>query len=81
MTSKFLLIKSFLAIVVASSFNYILVLNDHPITAPILEQVFADSTYQLTGVAVARPGRIFTNYVQAVYVDHQDYLWVVDPAG
>jgi sugar lactone lactonase YvrE len=124
MPSKFLLIKSFLAIVVASSFNYILVLNDHPIASPVLEQVYADSTCQLTGIAVARSGRIFTNYpfwsdryknavveiksgnrtvpfpnqemnswhpgengidkwvcVQAVYVDPQDYLWVVDPAS
>lgn len=27
-----------------------------------LEQVFADSTYQLTGVAVSADGRVFTNY-------------------
>jgi sugar lactone lactonase YvrE len=27
-----------------------------------LEQVFADSTYQLTGVAVSSSGRVFTNY-------------------
>jgi sugar lactone lactonase YvrE len=32
-------------------------------TAPHkLEQVFADSTYQLTGVAVSPEGRLFTNY-------------------
>ncbi|WP_343672069.1 L-dopachrome tautomerase-related protein [Chitinophaga sp.] len=29
---------------------------------PELEQVFADSAYQLTGVAVAKDGRLFTNY-------------------
>jgi sugar lactone lactonase YvrE len=88
-----------------------------------LEQVFSDDTYQLTGVAVSKDGRLFTCYplwpgphkydlleilpdnqvkpypdeamnswkegddgrnkwvcVQAVYVDDQDYLWVVDPA-
>jgi hypothetical protein len=27
-----------------------------------LEQVFTDSTYQLTGVAVSHEGRMFTNY-------------------
>ena len=27
-----------------------------------LEEVFADSTYQLTGVAVSPDGRLFTNY-------------------
>ncbi|GGH72905.1 sugar lactone lactonase YvrE [Filimonas zeae] len=32
------------------------------ITAPTLEAVFADSTYQLTGVAVSTHGRVFTNY-------------------
>lgn len=29
---------------------------------PQLEKVFSDSTYQLTGVAVANDGRVFTNY-------------------
>jgi sugar lactone lactonase YvrE len=89
-----------------------------------LEQVFADSTYQLTGVAISKEGRLFTNYplwsatyknavveivsgnqvqpypsqamnswasgdsglnkwvcVQAVYVDANNNLWVVDPAS
>jgi sugar lactone lactonase YvrE len=88
-----------------------------------LEQVFSDDTYQLTGVAVSKDGRLFTCYplwpgprkwgvveivgpdasrpypdeqwnswkegddgknkwvcVQAVYVDEEDYLWVVDRA-
>jgi sugar lactone lactonase YvrE len=88
-----------------------------------LEQVFSDDTYQLTGVAIAKDGRLFTCYplwpgphqysvveilpdngvkpypdeqwnswqegddgtnkwvcVQAVYVDEENYLWVVDPA-
>jgi sugar lactone lactonase YvrE len=88
-----------------------------------LEQVFSDDTYQLTGVAVSKDGRLFTCYplwpgphkwgvveivgpdagrpypdehwnswkegddgknkwvcVQAVYVDAENYLWVVDPA-
>lgn len=88
-----------------------------------LEQVFSDDTYQLTGVAVSKDGRVFTCYplwpgphkwgvveilpnnqvkpypdepwnswkegadgknkwvcVQAVYVDDENYLWVVDPA-
>ena len=88
-----------------------------------LEQVFTDDTYQLTGVAVSKDGRVFTCYplwpgprkwgvvevtgpeaskpypdeewnswkegddgknkwvcVQAVYVDADNYLWVVDPA-
>jgi sugar lactone lactonase YvrE len=88
-----------------------------------LEQVFSDDTYQLTGVAVSKDGRLFTCYplwpgphkydvveilpgnmvkpypdedwnswkegddgknkwvcVQAVYVDNENYLWVVDPA-
>jgi sugar lactone lactonase YvrE len=88
-----------------------------------LEQVFSDDTYQLTGVAVSKEGRLFTCYplwpgphkydvveilpdnqvkpypnetmnswkqgddgknkwvcVQAVYVDDENYLWVVDPA-
>jgi sugar lactone lactonase YvrE len=97
-----------------------------------LEPVFEDSTYQLTGVAVSKEGRLFTNYprwsktyqfgvvevkpggvkfpfpdektnawepsahegknpedidgvnwicVQAVYVDKDNNLWVVDPAS
>jgi sugar lactone lactonase YvrE len=88
-----------------------------------LEQVFSEDTYQLTGVAVSKDGRVFTCYplwpgphkysvveifpdnevkpypdeamnswkegedgknkwvcVQAVYVDQENYLWVVDPA-
>lgn len=90
---------------------------------PQLELVFADNTYQLTGVAVSATGRIFTNYplwsdiyknalveikdkkaipfpnetmnswkegqsgkdkwvcVQAVNIDNQDFMWVVDPAS
>jgi sugar lactone lactonase YvrE len=88
-----------------------------------LELVFSDSTYQLTGVAISKEGRLFTNYplwsdtykyavveihgnqttpypnlamnswkegdsgadkwvsVQAVYVDGNNTLWVVDPAS
>ncbi len=101
-----------------------------------LEPVFEDSTYELTGVAVSKDGRLFTNYprwsstyqygvveikngrqklpfpdektntwdpssagtdphgnrpgdneglkwicVQAIYVDHDNNLWVVDPAS
>ncbi|WP_299289250.1 L-dopachrome tautomerase-related protein [uncultured Mucilaginibacter sp.] len=90
-----------------------------------LEQVFADPTYQLTGVAISAKGRLFTNYplwtpsiykyalvevlpnnqvkpfpdaamnswkpgesgknkwvcVQAVYIDDNDAMWVVDPAA
>jgi sugar lactone lactonase YvrE len=88
-----------------------------------LEEVFSDDTYQLTGVAVSKEGRVFACYplwpgphkydvvevlpgnevrpypdqamnswkegedgqnkwvcVQAVYVDDENYLWVVDPA-
>ncbi|QEE50251.1 hypothetical protein FUA48_11880 [Flavobacterium alkalisoli] len=30
--------------------------------SPVLEEVFSDSTYQLTGVAVSPDGRLFTNY-------------------
>lgn len=88
-----------------------------------LELVFKDDTYQLTGVAVSKEGRLFTCYplwpgphkwdvveivgpdackpypeeqwnswkegddgknnwvcVQAVCVDEENYLWVVDPA-
>lgn len=88
-----------------------------------LEQVFSDDTYQLTGVAVSKDGRLFTCYplwpgphrydvveiltdnqvkpypneamnswkegedgknkwvcVQAVYVDDENNLWVVDAA-
>src|SRR4051812_12333149 len=88
-----------------------------------LELLFSDDTYQLTGVAISKTGRLFTNYprwpgqhkydvvevfsnnevkpypneemnnwkegddtqnkwvcVQAVYIDDEDYLWVVDPA-
>lgn len=88
-----------------------------------LEQVFSDDTYQVTGVAISKDGRLFACYplwpgphkydvveilpnnqvkpypdeqwnswkegddgknkwvcVQAVYVDDENYLWVVDPA-
>lgn len=88
-----------------------------------LEQVFSDDIYQLTGVAIAKDGRLFSCYplwpgphqysvveifpnnqvkpypderwnswhegddgtnkwvcVQAVYVDEENNLWVVDPA-
>lgn len=91
---------------------------------PALTPVFQDNTYQLTGVAVSKSGRIFTNYphwsdtytsalvevgpnnkknpfpnaewnnwkpgedvqkhwicVQAVVIDDQDMMWVVDPAS
>jgi sugar lactone lactonase YvrE len=100
--------------------------QSEPVTAvgaDQLEQVFLDDTYQLTGVAVSKDGRVFTCYplwpgphkygvveifpnneakpypneamnswkegddgkekwvcVQAVYVDDENYLWVVDPA-
>ncbi|SDL93437.1 Sugar lactone lactonase YvrE [Catalinimonas alkaloidigena] len=33
-----------------------------PAAAPRLEEVFADSVYQFTGVAVSPEGRLFTNY-------------------
>jgi len=89
-----------------------------------LQLVYSDSMYELTGIAVSKTGRMFTNYplwnsphkydvveitsqttsspypnawtnswnngedglikwvcVQAVYVDNDDYLWVVDPAS
>ncbi|MFC4209794.1 hypothetical protein ACFOWA_01290 [Pedobacter lithocola] len=36
--------------------------NDLTIKKPLLEEVFADSTYQPTGVAIAADGRLFTNY-------------------
>ena len=88
-----------------------------------LELLFEDNQYQLTGVAISKKGRLFTNYplwegphryslveilpgnevkpfpngemnswkegddgktkwvcVQAVYIDDQDAMWVVDPA-
>ena len=91
---------------------------------PTLELVFMDSTFQLTGVAVDKSGRLFTNYplwsptyknsvveimpgnrvkvfpnaemnnwkqggegknkwvcVQAVYIDDNNIMWVVDPAA
>jgi len=40
-------------------------------TAPVLEEVFADSAYQLTGVAVSPDGRIFTNY--PYWMDRHSY--------
>jgi len=89
-----------------------------------LEEVFSEETYQLTGVAVSKSGRIFTNFpywsdiykyavvetglthhlkpfpdaewnnwkvgktgddhwvcVQAIVIDDQDMMWVVDPAS
>ena len=89
-----------------------------------LELVFEDNTYQLTGVAIGKAGRLFTNYplwsdtykyaltevtgltqsnpypdanmnswqagqsgenkwvcVQAVYIDDNNTMWVVDPAA
>ena len=89
-----------------------------------LQLVYSDSMYELTGVAVSKSGRMFTNYplwnqphkydvveitstteskpypnlwsnswhngeegflkwvcVQAVYIDDEDKLWVVDPAS
>jgi sugar lactone lactonase YvrE len=89
-----------------------------------LQLVFADSVYQLTGVAISKEGRLFTNYplwsdiykyavveiqagnsvrpypdsymnswhfglpgndkwvcVQAVYIDDNNNLWIVDPAA
>lgn len=88
----------------------------------MLELVFEDHMHQLTGVAVSKKGRLFTNYpfwegphkyslveiidgkqkpypteernnwkegedgknkwvcVQAVYIDDEDTMWVVDPA-
>lgn len=94
-----------------------------PTNSNQLEPVFSDDTYQLTGVAVSKEGRLFVCYplwpgphkydvveitadnqvkpypdeatnswqegedgknkwvcVQAVYVDEENYLWVVDPA-
>lgn len=91
--------------------------------APLIP-VFQDNTYQLTGVAVSKSGRVFTNYphwsdtykyalvevgpnhktmpfpnaewnnwkpgkdvknhwvcVQAVVIDDQDMMWIVDPAS
>ncbi len=93
-------------------------------TAHKLEQVFEENTYQLTGVAISKTGRLFTNFpywsdtykyavveagpgnkvtpfpntewnswqkgkpgmdhwvcVQAVVIDDQDMMWVVDPAS
>ena len=93
-------------------------------TAHQLQLVYSDSMYELTGVAVSKTGRMFTNYplwnsphkydvveitsphqnkpypnawanswnngeeglfkwvcVQAVYVDDNDKLWIVDPAS
>jgi sugar lactone lactonase YvrE len=108
---------------IASTQNDASITNDaHASTA--LQLVYSDSMYQLTGIAVSKTGRMFTNYplwnsphkydvveitssstnkpypnawtnswkdgeegflkwvcVQAVYVDDNDYLWVVDPAS
>ncbi len=98
--------------------------NPNGNTSVKLEQVFADPTYQLTGVAISAKGRLFTDYplwsaiyknalvevmpgnqvkpypdevmnswkpgesgknkwvcVQAVYIDDQDVMWVIDPAA
>lgn len=99
--------------------------NPNGNTSVKLEQVFADPTYQLTGVAISAKNRLFTNYplwtpsiyknalvevlpgnktqpypdaamnswkpgesgknkwvcVQAVYIDDQDVMWVIDPAA
>src|SRR5688572_11873771 len=97
--------------------------DDHPSNRN-LQLEFADSVYQLTGVAISKEGRLFTNYplwsdiyryalvevlpgnqvrpypnaymnswntgesgedkwvcVQAVYIDDNDVMWVVDPAA
>src|SRR3569833_308844 len=35
---------------------------EYPPSYPALEEVFSDSMYQLTGVAVSKEGRLFTNY-------------------
>lgn len=35
---------------------------EYPPGSPRLEEVFSDNTYQLTGVAVSKEGRLFTNY-------------------
>jgi sugar lactone lactonase YvrE len=98
--------------------------SDAVLPASSLNLVFSDSTYQLTGVAVSKEGRMFTNYplwsdiykyavveikdsthavpypnatmnswqpgdngmakwvtVQAVHVDDNNSLWIVDPAS
>ncbi|MFP9097789.1 L-dopachrome tautomerase-related protein [Flavobacterium sp. RHBU_24] len=44
------------------------------VTSPELEEVFADSTYQLTGVAVSPEGRVFTNY--PYWLDKHSYSLV-----
>lgn len=38
---------------------------------PLLEEVFSDSTFQLTGVAIAGDGRLFTNY--PYWLDEHQY--------
>lgn len=98
--------------------------DEIPAAPDSFTQVFSDSTYQLTGVAVSKEGRLFTNYpywsdihryslveilpgnqvvpypnaamnswqpgesgmdkwvcVQAVYIDNNNSMWVVDPAS
>lgn len=45
----------------------------HHKPAPQIEQVFSDSVYQLTGVAVPRNGRMFTNYTLLSDI----YRWAV----
>jgi sugar lactone lactonase YvrE len=98
--------------------------HDHHPSNRNLQLVFADSVYQLTGVAISKDGRLFTNYplwsdiykyalvevlpdgtkkpypneymnswndgesgedkwvcVQAVYIDDENAMWVVDPAA
>jgi len=45
--------------------------NKSALQTPLLEAVFADSTYQLTGVAIAGDGRLFTNY--PYWLDRHSY--------
>jgi sugar lactone lactonase YvrE len=114
--------KNLFASAVFSAISILTQAQPSPIK-PKLELVFADNTYQLTGVAISQTGRLFTNYplwsdtykyalveikekqaipfpnlsmnswkqgepgkekwvcVQAVYIDDEDYMWVVDPAS
>lgn len=118
------MIKSFLLI-----FSFTLIFHGNIHSQPMsskhkLEIVFTENTYQLTGVAISKTGRLFTNFplwsdtykyalvetehgtamkpfpdeemnswkpgkdgkdhwvcVQAVVIDDQDFMWVVDPAS